>query len=246
MKKHPFFVLIIFFLIIIIFNNINYLLYPYKLIKDLLYYPVKALSSNDIILSNELSESIIIGLKEDNEELLKLNNLSESLNNYNYIKATIISRNREYWFNNVMINKGTDDGITLDMAVIDNNGLIGRISDVTLNTATVKLITTNDTKNKISAVIKNGDEEIFGIINGYDSKNNLLNLIISNNKNIIKNSKVETTGMGGIFPSSILIGYVYDVIKDEDLVTNIVKIKPSANLEGERYVAVLQRKEITN
>lgn len=246
MKKHPLLFFIILILLMIILNNYSFLLYPFNKLKDLFYYPVRALNDTDIVLNNDLSSSIIFGLKEDNEKLLSLNNLSSSLNNFNYIKATVISRNREYWFNNIMINKGTSDGINMDMAVIDSSGLIGRISNVTSRTSTIKLITTNDTKNKISAVIKNNGEDIYGIINGYDNSNNLLNLIISDNKNIIKNSKVETTGMGGVFPSNILIGYVYDVIKDNDMVTNIVRIKPSANIEGERYVAVLQRKEIIN
>ena len=246
MKKYPFFSFCLLFLIAIVLNNFNYLLYPYNKLKDLLYYPVKALKSDEVDLSNNLKTSIIDGLKGDNEKLLKLNKLTESLNNFNYIKATIISRNREYWFNNITINKGSSDGIIPDMAVIDENGLIGRISSVTDNTAVVKLITTNDTKNKISAVIKNGEDKVYGIISGYDNVNNLLNLIITDNKNILKESIVETTGMGGVFPSSILIGKVYDTIKDYDGVTNIVRVIPSGNIEGERYVIVLQRKEIVN
>ena len=244
MKKHPFFVFCLLFLLAIILNNFNYLLYPYNKLKDLLYYPVKALKNEEVTLSNDLKISIINGLKEDNENLLKLSKLKESLNNFNYIYATIISRNREYWFNNVTINKGKSDGIEVDMAVIDTNGLVGRISSVTDNTAAIKLITTNDTKNKISAVIKNGEEKVYGIISGYDSNNNLLNLIITDNKSIIKESNVETTGMGGVFPSNILIGKVYDTVKDEDGVTNIVRVIPSGNIEGERYVVVLQRKEV--
>ena len=52
--------------------------------------------------------------------------------------------------------------------------------------------------------------------------------------------------MGGVFPSNILIGKVYDVIKDDDGITNIVRIVPISNIEGEKYVMVLQRKEISN
>ena len=52
--------------------------------------------------------------------------------------------------------------------------------------------------------------------------------------------------MGGVFPSGILIGHVLDVIKKDDGVTNIVRVKPSSNIEGERYVSVLQRKKNTS
>ena len=130
------------------------------------------------------------------------------------------------------------------MAVIDANGLIGRISAVTNNTATVKLITTNDVNNKISAVINYNNKKIYGIINGYDIKNNLLNLIVNEYSGVPVDTNVTTTGMGGVFPSGILIGKVVDIIKKDDMVTNIVRVKPVSNIEGARYVSVLQREEV--
>ena len=230
--------------IIIILLIIYYYIVPIK-IKDIIVFPVHSVNGENI-LSDEMKDSIINNLKEDNEELKKLNNINLSISDFDFINGTVIERNREYWFNTLTINKGTTDGVDIDMAVIDSNGLIGRISMVTKNTSTIKLITTNDIKNKVSAVIHNNNEKIYGIINGYDSKNNLLNLIIDDNKNIIENSKVETTGMGGVFPSGILIGKVVDTIKKDDLATNIIRIRPISNIEGENYVSVLQRKEISN
>ena len=184
------------------------LIKPLYLIKDFLFSSVHAISK-DITFSKEFEKNIIDNLKEDIKALEKLNNISLSISDYDIVNATVISRNREYWFNTITINKGLSDGLNLDMAVIDSDGLIGRISGITNNTSIVKLITTNDTKNKVSAVIKS--KNIYGIINGYDSKNNLLHLIVDN-INVDKNDKVETTGMGGVFPSGILIGMVYDVI----------------------------------
>ena len=246
MKLRIFF-LLLFLLILAYFTIISQtsLLKPFYYLKDILFSPVHAIDNN-INLSYEFENNIINNLQEDIEELNKLNNITLSISNYDLINATVISRNMEYWFNNLTINKGKSDGIDVDMAVIDSNGLIGRISMVTNKTSTVKLITTNDTKNKISAVIHNDKDKIYGIINGYDLENNLLNLIITYNKVINKDSMVETTGMGGIFPKGILIGKVLDVIKKEDGVTNIVRVIPSSNIEGERYVSVLHRKEISN
>ena len=217
---------------------------PLNTIKDLLFSPVHAITNN-ISSSCEFNESIINSLKEDIINLKKLNNINLSLSDFNILNATVISRNRDYWYNSLIINKGTSDGVDIDMAVVNSDGLIGRISLVTDNTSTVKLITTNDTKNKISAVIKNGNNDIYGIINGYDSKNNYLYLVIDDDK-ITKNSKVETTGMGGVFPRGILIGKVFDVIKKEDEVTNIVRVIPSGNIKGESYVSILLRNKENN
>lgn len=217
---------------------------PFFLLKDIVFSPVHAIEK-DIKLSSEFNESIISSLREDIKNLEKLHNISLSISDYDTINATVISRNRDYWFNTLTINKGSNDGIDIDMAVIDGDGLIGRISSVTNNTSVVKLITTNDIKSKTSAVIKNNDRDIYGIINGYDSKNNLLHLIVDD-IDIIKNSKVETTGMGGVFPKGILIGKVFDVIKKDDEVTNVVRVVPSGNIKGEMYVSILLRKKSIN
>jgi len=244
MKLKTIIILVIIYVIsfISIRYNIN-LLYPYYLVKDIILYPVKALSVNkDIILSGDIKDCIINSLKEDIEELKKLNNINTVLSEFNMINGTIIERNREYWFNNLTIDKGKRDGIKIDEVVINSDGLIGRISEVREYTSDIKLITTNDTKNKISVVIKDNKNNIYGITNGYDNKNNLLKVIINENININKNSFVYTTGMGGIYPSGILIGKVDSIIKASDEVTNIVLIKLSSNIKEVRYASILERK----
>lgn len=240
-------VFLLFLLLIITYFTVvspTKLLRPFYYLKDLLFSPVNAIET-DLVLSNDFKDGIIDNLKTDLIKLEELNNINLSISDFDILNATVISRNVDYWFNSLTINKGMDDGIEIDMAVIDSNGLIGRISSVTNKTSTIKLITTNDTKNKVSAVIPIKEENIYGIINGYDSENNLLYLIISDNKKIEKDSKVFTTGMGGVFPSGILIGKVFDVIKKEDGVTNVVRVIPSSNIEGERYVSVLLRKKVS-
>ena len=129
--------------IIIILLIIYYYIVPIK-IKDIIVFPVHSVNGENI-LSDEMKDSIINNLKEDNEELKKLNNINLSISDFDFINGTVIERNREYWFNTLTINKGTTDGVDIDMAVIDSNGLIGRISMVTKNTSTIKLITTTHT-----------------------------------------------------------------------------------------------------
>lgn len=243
--KYSFLILLIILIFYISIVYPNKIINSLGIVKDYLLYPVKAIDS-ELLLSNETKDNIILELKKEISELQKISDIKMSLTDYNYINATIIERNREYWFNSLTINKGKDSGVDIDMAVIDSNGLIGRISNVTKNTSIVKLITTNDINSKISAVIELDDKKIYGIISGYNINDNLLNLIINNYEDIPNDSKVLTTGMGGVFPRGILIGKVVDVIKKEDDVTNVVLVKPISNIEGERYVSVLQRKEISN
>ena len=220
------------------------LLYPYYLVKDYLLYPVLALKSDsNLTYSDEQYESIINELKIDLEEIKELSGIKTVNSDFSVINASVIERNRSYWFNNLKIDKGSDMGIELDMAVIDQNGLIGRISKVDKLTSEIKLITTNDVNSKISVVIENNDEKIFGILNGYNSDKNQLTITLNTkNIDIIRGSIVKTTGMGGIFPSGILIGKVVDSKNDNYDVGKIVLVEPMVNLGGVRFVSILKRK----
>ena len=240
---------IIILLIIYLFSyiSINYninILYPYYLIKDIILYPVKAISNNEeLIISNSFKDSIIKSLKEDLEDLKKLTKIDNILSDFNYINASVILRNREYWFNTLTLDKGEKDGIKVDMAVVDSNGLIGRIVSVRNNTSDVKLLTTNDVTNKISVAIIESDKKIYGITSGYDNKHDLLKIIVDKKIDISDHSKVLTTGMGGIYPSGILIGEVFDIMDDDNNAGTIVRVKLKASIEGEKYVSILQRKD---
>lgn len=247
MKKKIYLILIMVFIIILsLVYNYN-LLNPYYYFKDLVISPISYLKKDEKILyDNNYYESIIMALKDDINELKEISNISNTLTDFNYINATVIERNRDYWFNTITINKGKIDGIEEDMAVIDKKGLIGRISKVRRNTSDVKLITTNDVTSKISVVIKDKLSDIFGIITGYDIENNLLKVNIIGKKEINKDSLVETTGIGGIFPKGILIGKVYDTKISSDDVSIIVRVKPISNIMKEEYVAILKRNNDNN
>ena len=240
-------VIILLVIYVISYLSINYninILYPYYLLKNYVMYPVNALTNDEeISLSNAFKDSVITSLEEEITELKKLTNIKSVLSEFNYVNATIIERNREYWFNTITIDKGKNDGIEVDMAVVDSNGLVGRISETRNNSSDIKLITTNDVTNKISVVIRNNDKDYYGIINGYDSKINLLKVIINEKVDNLDNCKVETTGMGGIFPKGILVGEVFDTTIDKDEVSVILRVRPSSNIKGEKYVCVLQRKD---
>lgn len=178
----------------------------------------------------------------DLKKVLELNNtLSES----SYMNATIINRNIGYWYNIVTIDKGEKDGVKKDMAVINNDGLIGIVTKTSKLNSTVKLLTTSDTNNKISVKIKvDEDEYIFGLLVGYD-KNNKSFIIegIAENKEIPISSIVTTTGLGNNFPSGILIGRVNKITKDNFDLARTVLVKSSVDFDNINYVTILKKEE---
>ena len=181
-------------------------------------------------------------LKSMKEEL----NIKHILSDYEYLNATVVTRNVSYWYNTITIDKGSYNGVKVDMAVVNNKGLIGRVVSTTTFTSDVKLISSNDTVNKISITISDGKNSVNGLIKRYNYNTNYLEVEgISNTEKINENADVYTSGLGGIFPSGILIGKVKNIRTDEYDLAKIIDVEPVADFDDINYVAILKRKEIT-
>ena len=203
---------------------------------------------NQILKSNvekmEAIETENIELKQEIERLKGELNIEHVLTDYDYLNATVISRNSFYWYNMLTIDKGSHNGIKEGMVVINSTGLIGKITNVSTFSSDVKLITTNDTNNKISVTVTNGDTKLTGIINGYDYKKGLLTVEgISNTATVNNGDYVYTSGLGGVFPSGILIGRVEGITTDDYDLSKIINVKPSAKFDDINFVTVLKRND---
>lgn len=240
---------------------------PEKVIKDsvlfvskIVYTPISYISSNikkDKEKNNiyekyeELLQSVneIDSLKAYNselekeiKELKKIVDINNTLSEKSYLNATVINRNLEFFSNTLTIDKGSNNGILDGLAVTFNGSLIGKITKVSNFNSVVKLITVEDSNNKISVKINNNDNYIYGLISGYKD-GCLLISGIDTNEEIIDESIVTTTGLGGVFPSGILVGKVVGVTKDNfDLATTVL-VKSEIDFNDINFVTVLKRVE---
>lgn len=226
------------------------ILYPFNYISDKIsdYNELKDTSKDNDILETSIDridsiEAENIELRRQLNELKEELDISYTLSDYEYLNAAVISRNVGFWYNTITINKGSYNGVSKDMVVINSKGLIGRVIKTTTFTSDVRLITTSDTNNKISVHISSGDNNLYGLINNYDYNDNLLEVEgISNTKDVNIGDYVYTSGLGGIFPSGILIGTVTEITTDSYDLAKIIKVTPSASFVDINYVSILKRK----
>ena len=208
--------------------------------KDNLYKKYKKLKSksdkiDSVISSNENLESEVKKLKD----ALDLNTL---LSDKVACNATIVTRNIGYWYDEVTIDKGSKDGVSKNMAVVNSKGLIGRITKVSRNFSTVKLLSNDNMGNKISVKIKTNDDYVYGLISKYDSKTNTYTVEgISQNVDIPEMADVVTTGMGTTFSSGLLIGKVKGTTTDNFDLSKVVEVEAAVDFNDLDYVTVVKR-----
>lgn len=224
------------------------------------YTPIKNFSTmfdnffslNDVLKENKILKSNVekiesieaenIALKQEIKKMKEELNIEYILTDYTYLNATVVSRNSLYWYNTLTIDKGSHNGIEEGMVVLNSTGLIGKIENVSTFSSDVKLITTNDTNNKISVTVTNGDTKLTGLINTYNYEDGYLKVEgISNTATVNIGDLVYTSGLGGVFPSGILIGKVENITTDVYDLSKIINVKPSANFDDINYVTILKR-----
>lgn len=194
------------------------------------------------LAQQRLLEYEVQALKKDNEELRRILEKTDSIRDYHPIQATVISRSPERWIEQVIINKGSEDGVKPNMAVITVDGMIGKIQSTSAKTSTVQLLSGFDQFNRISATIPRDEgNDVFGLIEEYDRKTNMLlfKIIEESDKNVERGDIVISSGKGGVFPEGLMIGTVQDVVPDQYGLTSTALVKPAANLYDIQHVIVV-------
>jgi rod shape-determining protein MreC len=127
---------------------------------------------------------------------------------FQLVPARIIARDASTWWKTVKIDRGTDDGIETDMPVLTENGLVGKTTTVARHAATVLLI--SDENCKVAASIEGTREQ--GIVSGERaaglSMPGVSMRFLSKLANLQPGQKIYSSGVGGVYPSGILIGAV--------------------------------------
>lgn len=142
----------------------------------------------------------------DYNRLVNLLAYTSALENQEFLTADVIGVDQTGIVRNVIINRGTRDGVALGMPVTTDLGLVGRISDVSANASQVQLIT--DENSAVSSRLQETRAE--GSIVGQAS--GVLRLtFVDLDEQILQGDLVITSGLGGNFPPDIVVGQVTSV-----------------------------------
>ena len=180
----------------------------------------------------------------ENRQLRKALRFADSygLDSYAPVSARVIGRSPTVWYATITVDKGRDAGLREDQPVIDGDGLIGRVSDVSADAAQVTLIT-DHTSGVSAKVNENGTP---GVVRTAVGQPDDLQLdFVSVGSRVSRGQTVVTAGsssprLESLFPPDIPIGRVTRV--EQGGVDQEVHIKPFANLRELDFVQVLTRR----
>lgn len=176
-------------------------------------------------------------LASENKRLTSLLQLKEQ-SKYKILTARIIGRDPSVWFDSSIINRGSLDGVALNMPVVTDGGLVGRVTAVSPLTSQVDLITRD--KSGLGAVIGEiGASGALGVVSG-TSKRDLLEMkYIPGNIDVQVGQSVFTTGQDGIFPPGLKVGEIINVITGSATTPHQIQIRPAAKLNSMQEVGIL-------
>jgi rod shape-determining protein MreC len=169
--------------------------------------------------------------------LRKLLDLKEQ-SKYKVLTARIIGRDPSVWFDSATINRGSLDGVRLNMPVVTDGGLVGRVTAVSPLTAQVDLITRD--KAGIGAVVGQiGDSSALGVVTGTSKKELLEMKYVTGSTDVQVGQSVFTTGQDGIFPAGLKIGDIVNLVSGSATTPHQIEIQPAAKLGSMQEVGVL-------
>jgi len=181
--------------------------------KDFYYFVSKPFwpgqFQKEVIINSIGKESLIKIdlLKKDNIRLREILSLQESFNNDN-ISAAVISRKTGSWWRQIIINKGSKDGVDIGSTVIGPGGLLGRVQNTSLFTSSVTLITSPESKLGVWVDRIQINGLLVGLGDDYPSL-----ILYSKDADIKVGDFVSSSPASTLLPPNIPIGIVQSIDK---------------------------------
>jgi len=222
--------------------------------------PVKALSRISSGVENLVKDYVwLTDVRQENETLRRqVANLEQKVTDYHeaYIEnlrlrrlldfkltieaetvaAQVVIHDLTGWFQTLMVDKGFRDNVAPDMAVVNDEGVVGRVLDVSDRFARILLIT--DPGSSVDAVIQRN--RVRGVLSGKDANGCVLKYV-RGNVDVQVGDLVISSGKDGILPKGLRLGVVQGVFKDPVDLFQKIEVKPLVRLSALEEVLIIKR-----
>jgi rod shape-determining protein MreC len=191
----------------------------------------------DLISENATLQTQIIALQQQVTEIELLSALldfARARPENAYQAAAVIGRDPSPFLHYVIINRGSDDGIRRGMPVVAQEGLVGRVAQVTANAARVELISDPAAQVGVQLQPSEVDGALTGSITGALSID-----LIPQDAELQAGDLVFTSGIGGLFPSNILVGQVSSVRQEAQALFQKATVQPVVDFTRLEIVLVI-------
>jgi len=152
--------------------------------------------------------------------------------------AQVIGQDPTGWFESIMIDRGKNAGLRLNMAVVNAQGVVGQIVSLAPNYAKVLLII--DQNSAVDCLIQRSREK--GILKGLSSKACKMHYVVKNG-DVVAGDLVVTSGIGRVYPKGLPIGRVVEVADDPWEMFKDVKVEPLVDFSKLEEVLVLLKED---
>jgi len=168
------------------------------------------------------------------QELLQFKNTTD----YPVIAAQVIGWDPTGWFQSIIIDKGENAGIKLNMPVVNADGVVGKLVSVSYNYAKVLLII--DQNSSVDCIIQRSRDN--GIVKGLSSKVCVFDYVLKAS-DVRVGDMVVTSGLGRIFPKGIPVGEIIDVQDPAGELFKDIKVRPIVDFSKLEELLVILKED---
>ena len=221
---------------------------PFRMVGSAVTSPVRAVGN--VAANLTASPQTLQDLKEENERLTaQVAELSEyqadaerlqglldirTSNDLQSTAASVIGGSGDSWNRTVTIDKGSADGVAVNMPVANSGGIIGQVTEVSATSSTVRLIT--DENSSVSAMVQSTRAQ--GMLEGQPDGSLRLSFV-DVEATVEVGDLVVTSGLGGVYPKGLMLGRVASAEKSDNALYYTIVVTPASEVETNEEVLVI-------
>lgn len=190
-------------------------------------------------------QSQTVRLKElelENEALRRLLGLKQQTQPGELLPVRVIGSDISSFVQTITVDRGEQDGVQANMAVVTWKGLVGRVMRVTATTAKILLLT--DANSSVSVRVQDPGSRATGIAKGR-ADGTLLMEHVPQQEKLTEGKLVITSGLGGVYPDGLVVGHITRVFQNDYEVFQRATVEPSVELHKlEHLYIILSQDEV--